>query len=120
MNRAEYAEYEAAVAEFFQREGINCLCSGHPTCPECGEEWADEECPNGHGSRELWDEPFFSWRPCECCQRPLGGDREHATGWNPATRKIQEYDICIDCLYYAEYGRLDDMTMLELETEGAS
>jgi hypothetical protein len=123
MNRHEYAEYERAVAEFFERESISNLSSGHLTCPEhgCGAEWDEgDECPNGHGPRELWDEPFFSWRPCECCRRPLGGDRQHATGWNPTTREIQEYDICVDCLYYAEYGRLDDTTMLELETEGAS
>lgn len=26
-------------------------------------------------------EPWFSWRPCELCDSPDGGDREHATLW---------------------------------------
>ncbi len=116
MTRHEYADYEAAVAAFWEREGINCLCSGHICCPGCNAEWTDgDECPNGHGDRELWDEPFFSWTPCDCCQRPLGGNREHATGYNPTTKEIQEYTVCEDCVYYAEYGRLDDTTMMEVE-----
>ena len=35
-------------------------------------------------------------------------DREH--------NEILEYDkVCEDCIYYAEYGRLDDKTMSEIE-----
>lgn len=33
-----------------------------------------------------------------------------------AVRMIRdEYSICIDCEYYVTYGRLDDMTMMEIE-----
>jgi len=94
MNKAEYKQYEAAVKEFFFLEGIQNLSSG-----------ADREC----------NEPHFSWQRCDCCQRPLGGDREFATGFNPTTKEVREYEICMDCVYYAEYGRLDDATMQKVE-----
>jgi hypothetical protein len=116
MNKREYAEYEAAVKDFFEAEGIANLTSGHIECPDCGSEWQDDgECPEGCGNRDCFNEPFFSRSPCDCCGTSLGGDREHATGWNPTTKEIQEYTICTDCVYYAEYGRLDDTTMLEVE-----
>lgn len=116
MNAKEYAQYEASVKSFMEREGIVNLSTGHPECPTCNEPWNDnDECPNGHGSRELFDEPFFSHSPCDCCHRPLAGDREHATGFNPKTQEIQTYTICSDCGYYAAYGRLDDTTMDEID-----
>jgi hypothetical protein len=116
VNKAEYAEYEAAVAAFFEREGISNLTGGHITCPDCNIEFDDAGiCPECGADREIVNEPFFSWRPCDCCGRPLGGDREHATGWNATTEEIQEYTVCTDCIYYAEYGRLDDTTMMEVE-----
>jgi len=78
MTKAEYTEYQQAVADFFEREGIANLSSTSI-------------------------EPFFSWRPCECCGRPEGGVREEANGYNPTTQQAQTYDcICTDCIYYAE------------------
>ncbi len=116
MNKREYAQYEAAVKDFFEREGITNLSTGHIECPECGSAWEDDgKCPEGCGNRETFDEPYFSWSPCDCCATSLGGDREIATGYNPTTGEIQEYQICTNCAYYAEYGRLDDTTMLEVE-----
>lgn len=88
MTRQEYAEYEAAVSKFLEAEGINNLSTE--------------------------GEPYFSWRPCECCRSTLGGDRYYATGYNPNTKQVLEYEICADCGYYAEYGQLDDQTMLDL------
>lgn len=95
---ADYKEYEQRVAEFFQREGINCL--------------------NGMSDAEgntIQDE--FSHRPCDCCHRPLSGTRIQANGYNPTTGEIQEYRICTDCEYYAAYGQLDDMTMMDMKEE---
>jgi hypothetical protein len=116
MNKAEYAEYETAVANFFEREGIENLTSGHITCPECTVEFDDnDKCPECGTSRECWNEPFFSWSPCDCCGSHLGGNREHATGYNRKAKEISKYTICEDCVYYAEYGRLDDTTMNEIE-----
>lgn len=91
MTKQEYADYEAAVKVFFEKEGINCLSSD-----------ADS------------DEAYFSWRHCDCCCRPLGGMRHDAKGYNPTTKEIYEYSVCTDCVYYAEYGQLDDMTMMDL------
>jgi hypothetical protein len=91
MTRAEYAEYQQAVADFFEHEGIANLSSTS-------------------------SEPFFFWRPCQCCGTALGGNREEANGYNPTTQEVQDYDcICTDCIYYAEYGQLDDATMQEIE-----
>jgi hypothetical protein len=93
VTKQEYADYEASVKDFFDREGIQNL--------------------SGKG------ETYFSWRSCECCGTTLGGDREDANGYNPTTKEVQEYSVCTDCIYYAEYGRLDDMTMLEVEKDNA-
>ena len=91
MTKADYAEYEQAVAEFFEREGIANLSSTS-------------------------SESFFSWGSCQCCGSGLGGDREEANGFNPNTQEVQTYGcICTDCIYYAEYGQLDDTTMLQIE-----
>jgi hypothetical protein len=114
MTKKEYADYEASVKAFFEREGIQNLSGGYIHCPECEDEeqeLEDGSCPI-HGQMQ---EPWFSWRPCECCGTRLGGNREHATGYNPTTKEIQEYDVCMDCIYYAEYGQLDDQTMLDIE-----
>ncbi len=93
MNATAYAAYEAAVKEFFEREGLTNL-SAHTM------------------------EPYFSWRPCECCGSPEGGDRYDANGYNPTTQEVQEYEfICTACVYYAECGRLDDQTMEDI-TDG--
>jgi hypothetical protein len=123
--KKEYEEYCAAVEEFFKTEGITNLSGGHLTCQNCGfddEEvdghtvnFTDEEkCIKCGASREMMDEPYFSWRSCECCGGMLGGNREHATGYNPTTKEIQEYEVCSNCIYFAEYGKLDDMTMMEI------
>jgi len=118
MNKAEYADYLAAVKEFMEREGITNLSSGHITCPDCIVEFDDSgKCPKCGADREVCNEPFFSWQPCECCGSSLGGNREHATGYNPTTKEIQAYTVCEDCVYYAEYGRLDDTTMAEIERD---
>lgn len=88
-NAHDYAEYQARFSDFMESEGIQNLSSG--------------------------EELGFSWRPCEVCHRSLGGERYQASGYNPTTREVQEYQICSDCMYYAEYGQLDDMTMMKIE-----
>ena len=92
MNLEEYKEYQEAFTEFMKEEGINNL---------------------SRISESI--DPFFSYAPCDCCNRHLAGDRINADGWNPKEEEIQEYTICLDCEYYAEYGQLDDMTMLDIE-----
>lgn len=91
MTNQEYAEYEAAVQEFFS-----------------------------HGLRNLsikreHDRPYFSSIPCECCRRPLAGNRFDCNGFNAETGQVDEHSACPDCVCYAENGRLDDTTMHEIE-----
>ena len=91
MTKTEYADYKQAVAAFFVREGIANLSSTS-------------------------EASFFSWLPCQCCGGEPGGDREEASGYNRTIHEVQTYDcICIDCIYYAECGRLNDATMLDVE-----
>ena len=106
MNKIEYKMYQKAVNSFFDREGIINLSAEIGEDPEheciiCGE--------------LVGCDPYFSWSSCECCGSRLGGSRYHATGYNPKTKEAYCYEICIDCMYYAEYERLDDLTMLDME-----
>ena len=89
MNRKEYRQYKKAVADFFHKEGIDCLSSDD-------------------------GEPCFDHSPCECCGRSLSGNRETCSGYNPKTQEIYTYKVCSDCVYFATYGELDDLTMLAI------
>ena len=104
----DYSKYEEAVRSFFEREGIGNLTA------EIGED-GDHECVICH--EVVGCDPFFSWRGCECCGRNLGGDRYHASGYNAEAGEAYCYEVCVDCIYYAEYSRLDDMTMMGLEED---
>lgn len=98
MNKKEYEEYKQDVADFLEREGLNCLSYD-------SDEY-EEGCV----------EPHFSWSSCDCCGDSLGGNRTDCSGYNPTTKEVQKgYSVCDDCIYYLEYGRLDDLTMLEIE-----
>lgn len=99
MTLDEYKDFVRRVEGFFRREGINNL------------------------SMDIYEsEGCFSWTPCDCCGRPLGGYRYRASGYNPETQEIHEYEVCEyevcqDCLYYAAYGMLDDMTMMDIDSD---
>ena len=125
MNAKEYEKYEQAVADFFEREGIQNLSHGRITCSECGAKLhetgaCDEKCPSCGTDCEMMNEPYFSWRHCECCGSHLGGDRHPASGYCPPEGggpggECFEYEVCTDCIYYATYGQLDDQTMMDIE-----
>ena len=93
--KADYAEYEADVAAFIAREGLSFISTG----TNDGE----------HGDVDPW----FSWRPCGCCGCTLGGNRVYLWAWSGETRV--QFEICEDCDYYINYGRLDDTTMARIE-----
>ena len=97
MNKTEYNQYEKAVQEFFESEGITNLTQISDSDGYC--------------------EPSFSSWPCDCCGTTLGGDRYNADGYNPKTKEVAEYEVCPDCIYYSEYGQLDDDTMLDIEED---
>jgi len=61
-------------------------------------------------------EPEFSVWPCDCCGNKLHGDRYIADGYSQKDKCVLEFNyICWNCIYYAEYKQLDDMTMLSIE-----
>lgn len=94
MTRDEYQAYQERVKQFMDSEGINNLSP----------KLSDEESPS------------FSAMPCDCCKTTLAGDRWTASGYNPTTKEVHHFDsVCNDCIYYAEYGQLDDMTMADME-----
>ena len=108
MNKQEYSEYEESVKAFFEREGIQNLTR---VMPEDG--FSEDECP--YCGEIIDTDEHFSWQACECCGSTLGGNRVHCAGVHKETGNIFCYDVCVDCEYYAEYGQLDDMTMLEID-----
>ncbi len=108
MNKTEYKDYEGKVSAFFEAEGITNLSR---VIPENEEVYG--ECLTCNDLISI-DESFSS-QPCDCCGTTLGGSRIHASGFNFKTQEIQCYHICTDCEYFAEYGQLDDMTMIFME-----
>jgi hypothetical protein len=115
MTKKEYAAYQAAFASFKEEMGLANISTGLLRCPDCKVDLEGCDCPKcGKNMIEFPNEAYFSWNACDCCGRPEGGDRMDANGWNPTTQEIEEFVICTDCEYYAEYGRLDDTTMDEI------
>lgn len=109
MTQEEYAAYEQTVAEFIRREEIDFLSTGT---------WDYEHNPNDARPENYSDESWFSHYPCECCGTGLGGQREYLYATHQSGMRLQ-YSICSDCVYYLNYGRLDDMTMMEIRhTQG--
>jgi hypothetical protein len=118
VTKKEYNDYRTRVERFFAKEGVENLSTGLLKCPDCEAEFDGGACPEcGKDAGEFPTEPHFSRRPCECCERPEGGDRYDANGYNPMAEAVQEYQVCPDCVYFAEYGRLDDTTMAEVEAD---
>lgn len=106
--RADYDEFVTA----FKRgvHGLRHRSSGPcPGCTEC--ELSDD--PTEH-ERELAAGPWFSWLACDICQRDLGGDRE-PFHWIAGVHEVQHGECCVDCVYFMEYGKLDDSTMMIIE-----
>jgi hypothetical protein len=89
--KADYDEYVSDCEAFFKANGIE-----------------------GGFSVEEDSEPYFSWTRCDCCDRNLGGDRYDVTSYSQRDKEVYEFSVCTDCYYYAEYGRLDDQTMLDI------
>lgn len=120
MNKSEYADYEKRVANFFEQEKLENLSGGRITCPDCGAKLhtsglCDEQCNSCGMSYDMMNEPSFSWHSCDCCGSSLGGSRYPASGYSRELNECFEYDVCVDCLYYATYGQLDDQTMMDIE-----
>lgn len=92
MTKSEYADYEKAVAIFLKNNDVKSGC---------------------HSPKSDNGDTFFSWKCCECCGSGLGGTREEYVFARNDSDGF-EADICINCVYYLAYGKLDDATMLEI------
>ena len=92
MEKQEYKEYCKTVHKFFK----------------------DNNC---HHLSIIEDkEAYFSWASCDCCNTKLGGDRYDCNSFDYSTREITgPFSICTDCFYFAEFGELDDTTMMEMQ-----
>ncbi len=98
-------DYELYIRDFKKgTKGLEALSSGQcPGCEECGD---DEEV-----------EPYFSGLPCNICNRLLGGNR-YPAHYVDKDNELCHISICADCVYYLEYGQLDDTTMMDMEKQG--
>lgn len=105
--QADYREYEQAVKRSLDdlTHIWSGACAGCSDCLECDDQ--NEPSENWH---DLANEPHFSWSACDICNRALGGDRYPVHGI-AHDNDIIHFDACSDCMYYVEYGRLDDTTM---------
>ena len=113
MNRKEYKQYKEDFA--YYTYGLEAVsggpCSG---CIDCYY-WADDKDNPTDDEHDMASEGHFAWSQCDFCGSNLGGTREPAHA--DIDGFIHHFDICIDCVYYLEYGRLDDATMVEIERE---
>jgi hypothetical protein len=112
MTRTEYAEYKVAVDRGL--EGLSHVSSGACSgCEKCRDDYGyDDEAE----TFESEPEPYFSKASCDACGSKLAGNRHplHGVG---SDNKILHLDVCMDCVYYVEYDRLDDATMDSLEAD---
>jgi len=112
MNRAEYTKYQANVER--NLKGLEFISTG--ACPGCDECGLDHDAPQAQIAEA--SEAHFSWRSCECCGSSLGGNREPAHGYikrDEGRALLVHMDVCTDCVYFINYGKLDDQTMMEME-----
>lgn len=111
MTKQDYQQYQQAIER--NLKGIEHVSTGACRgCPECD---LDMDCTEHQ--RELAEEPHFSWSACECCGSSLGGDRHKAHGIIQGTKELIHLEVCSDCLYFLNYGQLDDTSMADIERE---
>ncbi len=114
MTRIEYAEYELAYA--WGVTGLSAVSSG--ACSGCNECCDDYDYNDGTEEFQITPEAWFAKSPCEACGTRWAGNRFPLHGVND-DNSIVHLDVCDDCVYYSEYGRLDDQTMEELSDGSA-
>lgn len=96
MTKQEYKEYTQTVDKFFKDNALRNL--------------SVKSSDDGDSC-----ESYFSWQGCKVCGSSLGGDRFDCDGYSEKHGVMEFNGVCVDCVYFAEYGQLDDTTMAELE-----
>ena len=138
MTYQEYQEYQKTVESFFIRERIQNLSQidsneesyfSWSSCECCGSSLggdryhcngfrptSSEEVPVEKLVNLLWSTVLLLWsivfnrKSFDNCLRSV-------FRYQISLGDVFEYEVCQDCLYYAEYGMLDDLTILDLENE---
>ncbi len=115
---SQYKAYQSAVESNLKH--LSFVSTG--SCPGCSECGLDRDCSDLE--REQAEEPGFSWTACEACGSNHSGDADRVVGGSryPAHGRdkdsaILHLSVCVDCLYYLNYGKLDDLTMMEIEKQ---
>ena len=80
--------------------------------------WFEKEYKLSHLS--TGEKSWYSGDRCDCCNRGDGGERYDLYAHQEGNAEVVSFSICVDCVYYINYGRLDDATMLELEQTASS
>jgi len=88
MTKEDYKSYQHAFGCFMSEQNISSL----------------------HRSAKC-EESYVSSCKCDVCGDRQQGMRLDAVGADIDIYVVNEYVICEDCEYYAEYGRLDDVIM---------
>lgn len=104
MTKEEYRQFQEDFAS--GTDGMKFFSTGG--CPGC------EVCGIPEDAEDYHVEPSFSWSSCDTCGSHLGGDR-HPAHYRDDNDDIVHVEVCVDCLFYSEYGQLDDMTMMDIE-----
>ena len=116
MTKQEYTEYEESFKN--GSKGFTAwssgFCSGCQDCLDGQNICCSDKAEAMIERDEIVNEPNFSSQACDICGSHLGGDRYAAHALDD-DNEIVHFEICTDCIYYMEYGQLDDMTMLEIE-----
>lgn len=94
MKKSEYIEFQQIFDAFLEREGIS-----------------------GFIGESKDQETYYSTNPCECCGNPYSGRRHKVTACNRKEDTLVEYEVCTNCLNYAENGQLDDESMMCMEDD---
>jgi len=140
MTKAEYAAYVERVETYLK--GLEAVSTGATRgCEECCSDFGvrfgehdPEECGcdylgngswdcghvDGEDEEPLNDEGGFSWSPCEVCDSSLGGNRYTWHAIIPKDGDVKGGTMvhgtcCEDCVYFINYGKLDDSTMWDIE-----
>ena len=58
------------------------------------------------------DNSWYSGDRCDCCNDGDGGERYDLFAHQEGNAEVVSFSVCGDCVYYIEYGKLDDATML--------
>lgn len=99
MTKTQYDRYVSKFVKFMTNNGIENLST--ITADEHTGEWVES-----------------GFTRCDVC-----GDRDdchECNGFNRESGEIRgPWDVCSNCVYFAECGKLDDTTMMEVEKDAA-